>query len=58
MSRIIRILGLAMLLTALLVVSTAGTVLAAEGNQGEECPYGPHEYEYEDPGPHGAQNGK
>ena len=40
MSRIIRILGLAMLLTALLVVSTAGTVLAAEGNQGVTRPYG------------------
>jgi len=58
MSRIIRILGLAMLLTALLVVSISGTVLAAEGNEGELCPYGPLEYEHLGPGPYGAQTGK
>lgn len=38
MSRIIRKLGLAMLLTALLVVSTAGTVFAAERNGDENAP--------------------
>ena len=61
-----------MVLTALLVVSMAGTVFAAggnpdKGNKGEECPYGEcvhSEYSYkwghsyESPGPHGAQNGK
>jgi len=44
-SRIIKILGITMVLTALLAVSMAGTVFAAggnpdKGNQGEECPCG------------------
>ena len=41
MKRIVRILGLATVLTALLVVSIAGTVFAANGPQGgDEAPYG------------------
>ena len=59
MNRIIQILGMALVLTALLVVSIAGTVFAADGNpdngnQGEECPCGecvcgdcvPNDYSY------------
>ena len=59
MSRIIKILGMAMVLTTLLVVSMTGTIFAAggnpdNGNKGEECPYGecvcggcePNDYSY------------
>ena len=65
MKRIVRILGLAMVITALLVVSIAGTVFAGNGpdvpnGQNGECdgsgpceecsgPYGPY-------GPFGAVN--
>ena len=73
MSKIIKILGITMVLVILLVVSITGTVFAAggnpdKGNQGEECPYGecvcgdcvPNEYSYnwDYSGEHGAQNGK
>ncbi len=45
MSRIIKISGITMVLTAILMVFIAGTVLAAggnpdKGNQGEVCPFG------------------
>ena len=62
MSRILKILGMTMVLMALLVVSMGGTVLAADGdpkgNQGLECPFGegicgdcvPNDYNYG--GPH------
>lgn len=44
MSRIIKILGIIMVITTVLVASVAGTALAAggnsdSGNKGEECPY-------------------
>ena len=46
MKRIVKILGLAMVLTTLLVVSISGTVFAANGPNGD-CelpgPYGPYE---------------
>ena len=75
MSRIIKILGIAVVLTVILVVAFAGSVFAAggnpdQGNQGEECPYGPcacgdcepkdnnYDYSYGEPGPHGPQHGK
>ena len=71
MKRIAKMLGLAVVLTALVAVSITGAAFAAggnatdNGNQGEECPYSdcdPNlynwDYNYEFPGPHGAQNGK
>lgn len=69
MKRIAKVLGIGMVVTALLSVAIAGTAFAAGGNtdvgnQGEECPYSdcvPNfynwDYNYESPGPHGAQNG-
>ena len=71
MKRIVRIFGLAMVLTALLVVSIAGTVFAhnghgdGEGNgpidgsgPWEPGPNGPYaaQHSYAEPGPHGEQN--
>ena len=72
MSRIIKISGMAMVVTAILMVFIAGTVLAAGGNQGEVRPFGecvcgdcvPNDYSYnwtyshESVGSNGAQNGK
>ena len=45
MSRLIKILAMTLVLTAILAVSITGTVFAAggnpdNGNQGKECPYG------------------
>ena len=41
MKRIVRILGLAMAITAILVISVTGAVFAANGPQaGEGAPYG------------------
>ncbi|MFC1971060.1 class I SAM-dependent methyltransferase [Chloroflexota bacterium] len=45
LKRIVRILGLAMILTALLVVSITGTVFAGNGPNGpiyDQGPYGPY----------------
>jgi len=44
-SRLIKILAMVLVLTAILAVSITGTVFAAggnpdNGNQGDECPYG------------------
>ena len=68
LKRILRMLGLALVLTAILVVSITGAVVAAGDNAAgaqnnyEECPY---DEPYGDcvpnlwgePGPHGQENG-
>lgn len=67
MKRIVRILGLAMVLTALLVVSITGAVFAAGDNakvaqnKYEECPYDEPYGDcipnlHHEPGPHGQGN--
>lgn len=70
MKKLVKIMAMTMVLAAILTVALAGTVFAANGNQGEECPYGdclngdcePNEYahnydnNYASPGPHGMQH--
>ena len=71
MRKTVKMLGLAVGLASLIAIALAGAAFAAggnatdNGNQGEVCPYSdcvPNfnnwDYNYESPGPHGAQNGK
>ncbi len=67
MKRTYKLLGFALLLTAVLALAIGGTALAATRNQSKDgscgqcvdyCEPTSHNYDYSSPGPHGFQKGK